>query len=94
MKKEWLLLVSCMSMALNSCAFAMGRNRCDAPDIPIRPGHEVCIPNGDGSASCYDPRSSPSKYTRIIRVDDIVTNIKDYNSQEEWVFSVLRACRR
>jgi hypothetical protein len=62
-------------------------------DIPIRPEHELCISNGDGTASCFDNRPNPHNYIRQIVVRDIVTNNIDNAEQDKWLKFVLDSCR-
>jgi hypothetical protein len=72
----------------------MGRSRsCGGADIPIRPDSEVCLANGDGTLSCYDPRANPPKYGRAIGLEDVVVNIRDKTETDKWLKSVLDACR-
>lgn len=96
MKNEWLWLSVCLSTLLASgCASAMGTRRsCDSPVIPIRPEFEICTSDGSGRAFCFDRRRSPSQYIRQVANDDIITNIADHNTQDEWIRSVLDACKK
>lgn len=92
MKNGWLWLNLFLSIELSSgCAVAMGNRRsCDSDPLPVRPIAEVCILNGDGSGSCYDPRVSSSGYVRKMVTNDICTNSKDYFTQEAWIKEILK----
>lgn len=92
MKNAWLWLNLFLNIGLiNGCALAMGtRRECDSGTAPVRPIVEVCIYNGNGTASCFDPRLSSGSYIRQLKVDDICTNSKDYFSQEEWLKAIIK----
>lgn len=92
----WLWLSVCLSTLLASgCASAMGfRRSCDSPVIPVRPEFEICVGASNGTTACFDPRRNPSQYIRPLNHDDIVMNIIDHNTQDEWMRSVLDACKK
>lgn len=97
MKHAWLLPSLFLIIGLNSgCALAMGSRRsCDGEIIPTRPQSELCIANGDGRVSCFNPGSNPRQYVRpLIENADVCINHSDYLGQEEWIKSVLDTCRR
>lgn len=96
MKNAWILLSVCLSTVLNSgCALALGQRRtCDPPELPIRPTAEYCLINTDGTASCYDPRHNPPKYRRLLKVGDIAVDSADQAAFDEWLYMVLKECKK
>jgi len=95
MKSAWNLLSLFLSIGLlNACAYGMGSRRsCDPAPIPIRPATEICISSESGRAGCYDDRASPPEYTREALKGYVCTNAPDYTAHEEWIKSVLEACK-
>ena len=93
MNKKLTSLVACLSIGLSSCAHAMGRSRCEVPELPARPQSETCIANGSGGAGCFDPRSIPSEYSRPSINGYICFNKQDYQNDSEWLKFILRSCR-
>lgn len=94
MRSVWHLLVIFSVIALNACAFGMGRNRCgDSVPLPIRPAAELCISSGSGSGGCFDPRHNPNEYILPTMVNYTCTNPVDYTAQEEWIKNVMKACK-
>lgn len=92
--KNVLTLLSCfLNIGLvSSCAFAMGKVRCEAPDLPVRPQFGICIANGSGGAGCYDPRRVPSQYNRESILNFVCTDSFSNQMNEEWIEQVLKSC--
>ena len=72
----------------------MGQKQCTSVELPARPSGEVCIANPDGSAECFDERRNPSGYHKPSVVNHVCFSGSEYTTQEEWVRSVLEACKR
>lgn len=72
----------------------MGQRRCDGVQIPVRPSGELCIANEDGSAECFDERVIPSQYKKPSVVNHVCFKASEYMNQEEWVKSLIEACKR
>jgi hypothetical protein len=74
-----------LSSLLSGCAtFAMGRNRCDAPDLPARPNVERHFPNENGQYIC-DQGVCNVKNQQCITIEDA-------RLTELWINSVLKGC--
>ena len=73
----------------------MGTRRTDCRnDLPSRPDTELCIADGHGAASCFDPRANPHVYTRLVISGDVLTNIVDQTADDKWLKFVLDTCRK
>ena len=93
MKNVLHLLVGFLSTGLASCAFGMGRVRCEAPDLPARPQQLVCIANGSGGGGCFDPRQNPPEFHRDSILNFVCADPKENQAQEEWIEQVINSCK-
>jgi len=91
MKNECVLLVIFSVLGLSSCAFGMGRRQaCEAPIIPIRPSYPICVANATGQAFCYQNGQT----SEISSKNLVCVTAKDDRANEEWIETLLRACRQ
>jgi hypothetical protein len=76
-----------VALTNSSCAFGMGRTRCDSPDplpIPTRPEDEYCVSDEHGAGFCSNGKMESMK-NYICRKPEVDSR------NEQWIKDILKA---
>lgn len=67
------------------------RRECESPIIPPRPPKNLCISNGDGTCEMWN--SVTQKNERVADINFICKNVSDFNRDQEWIDTIIEACK-